>query len=212
MKLLLLILLFPVIGFAQVRNSNSIDGVHDSIAGTSFLLKNQHIIFQKVYSSKLRQQELSDQLYALLSANNKFRFNNRIEQNDDQLVGKIFRYKVDAAKYGGTFFKTPAILDYPLNAVVIIHVKDFKYRVILSELAFKDDRPLNKSTAGNESVNKEGANKNIVYDDILMDDYFTQKRRSKFSTSKSIIKAAQYMELDLSDLFDIQKSILSNDF
>ena len=206
-SLLLLILLFPVIGFTQVRNSNSIDGVNDSIAGTSFLLKNQQVIFQKVYSSKLRQQELSDQLYTLLSANDRFRFNNRIAQNDEQLIGKIFRYRVDATKYGGTFFKTPMILDYPMNAVVIIHVKDFKYRVILSELRFKDDRSLNKTTA-----NTEAANKSIVYDDILMDDYFTQKRRSKFSTSKSIVKAARYMELDFTDLFDIQKSVLSNDF
>ncbi|MGY0041192.1 hypothetical protein [Pedobacter sp. NJ-S-72] len=54
------------------------DGAVDSIPGTSIVLKNYEVIFQKVYTSKLMADKLGEKLFTLLSTTKGFKFDRRI--------------------------------------------------------------------------------------------------------------------------------------
>lgn len=197
MKLVLLALFFPIFCFAQNGQKKLTDGVLDSVQGTSVVLKNYEVIFQKVYTSKLTADELGDQLFKLLSTTKGFRFDRRISPDGDQLIGRLVCYEVDARRYNGyTVFGAGGILSYPVDASVIVNVKDFKYRVTVSELSFN-----------NMPTQVKGE-----FRDIKLSDYITKKNRSRFGTGKSDQKIARAIDQDLSDKFDLQKYILSEDF
>ena len=205
MKFILLLLLSPFFCFTQNDKYiiNLSDGVQDSVAGTSIVLKNHAVLFQKVYTSKLEKEELSDRLYTLLATIKKFRYDRHIYPAENQFIGKLVFYMIDGRRYGATAFTTPAVLAYPLTATVSIHVKDFKYRVIITDMNFKDPVKVQdpKKPATNELVT-----------DVMLDDYLTQKRRSQLKNSKTALRVAQFISQDLADRFDLQKSILSDDF
>jgi len=197
MKLILFALFFPFFCFAQNGQKKLTDGVVDSVPGTSVVLKNYEVIFQKVYTSKLTADELGNQLFTLLSATKGFRFDRRISPDGDQLIGRLVRYEVDAKRYNGyTVFGISGILSYPVDASVVVSVKDFKYRVIVSDLAFNHMPTQVKGE----------------FTDVKLSDYITKKNRSRFGTGKSDQKIARAIDQDLSDKFDLQKSILSTDF
>lgn len=188
MKLFLFTLLFPLICFSK---SNQ-----DSVPGTALVLKNNTILFQKVYTSKLTQEELSKQLNVHLATLKKFKLNDNTNQSKNDLTGSLRYYKVDARKYSTSIFNSPAILAFPLNASVIIQVKDYKYRVIVSAITFKEVRTSPKEAISNPTL----------------EEYLTEKRRSQIKTGKSALRLAQVIDQDFSDAFDLQKSIVSADF
>lgn len=197
MKLILFALFFPLFCFAQNGQKKLTDGAVDSVPGTSVVLKNHEVVFQKIYTSKLTADELGDQLFTLLSTTKGFRFDRRISPDGDQLIGRLVRYEVDAKRYNGyTVLGISGILSYPVDASVVVSVKDFKYRVTVSELAFN-----------NMPTQVKGE-----FTDVKLSDYITKKNRSRFGTGKSDQKIARAIDQDLSDKFDLQKSILSEDF
>lgn len=171
--------------------------VTDSIAGTSFVLKNEDVIFQKIYSSPLKKEALITQLNTLLAAKRKFRFRESLGEND--FVGRLVKYKIDYSKFNPSIFSTSTIINNPLAANVVIQVKDFKYRVTVSEITFLNIRPFNRKTPGAPV-------------DVKLDNYITQKKRSKLSANKGDVKLAEYMNQDFTDLFDLSKSNTSTDF
>jgi hypothetical protein len=197
MKLVLFALFFPLFCFAQNGQKKFADGVVDSVPGTSVVLKNYEVIFQKVYTSKLTADELGNQLFALLSTTKGFRFDRRVSPDGDQLIGRLVRYAVDAQRYNGyTVFGMAGILSYPADASVVVSIKDFKYRVTVSELSFNH---METATKGE-------------FRDVKLSDYITKKNRSRFATGKSDLKIVRAIDQDLSNKFDLQKSNLSDDF
>jgi len=199
MKIILLALLFPFVCSAQnIKYKNVLsDGVSDSIAGTSIVLKNHEVIFQKVYTSGLRKEELSSKLNTLLSTTKMFRFNNDVIPMETEFFGRLINYPVDYRKYGGGQWTSLSMLSAPLNASVSIQVKDFKYRVVVSEMYFGRARSAKDSVLS--TIN-------------LLNGEITQRRSSMFKTNKSAVKLANFISLDLSDKFDLEKSYLSSDF
>ncbi|QNK61588.1 hypothetical protein H7F33_13600 [Pedobacter sp. PAMC26386] len=198
MRMTMLAMLLPFFCFGQIdQNNNSFStGVIDSVPGTSIVLKNYEVIFQKVYTSKLTGDELAEKVFTLLSAEKTFRFNRRVESTGSEFIGKLICYNINTNKYGGTVFATPAVLSYPLEATVIVNIKDFKYRVTIVDIVFKD---IPAATKGE-------------FIDGLLSDLITKKRRSRFGNGKSDVRLAKFIDLDFSDRFDLRKSYLSDDF
>ncbi|MGY0041193.1 hypothetical protein [Pedobacter sp. NJ-S-72] len=107
----------------------------------------------------------------------------------------MIQYDVDVQRYTeNTIFGMMGIVNSPLNASVVIHVKDFKYRVTVSDVSYT-----RVDTAGRSS-------------DIKLSDYMTKNNRSRFGTAKSDLKLARVINQDFSDKFDLQKSNLTDDF
>ena len=197
MKLILLALVFPLFCFAQNGQKKMSDGVLDSVPGTSIVLKNYEVIFQKVYASKLTADELGEKLFTLLSTTKGFKFNRRVSPAGSELIGKLTQYDVDVQRYtGNTIFGMMGIVNSPLDASIVINVKDFKYRVIVSELTYTH---IETATKGE-------------FTDVKLSDYITKKNRSRFGTGKADVKLARVLNQDFSDKFDLQKSNLTDDF
>lgn len=198
LKLTFLGLLFPVCCFSQteIAVSSTRPVYQDSIPQTAIFLKNRNVIFQKVFTSDLQKEELADRINTLLSKTADFRFDRGCYTSEGEFIGRIIQHKFDVRKYETSMFGTPAALMYPLNASVVVQIKDYKYRVTISEINFKESR-------------KEAKEEPI---DVLLDDYITQKNRSKIKAGKSNVKLAGYLNRDFSDMFDLNQSLTASGF
>lgn len=192
-------MLFPLFCLAQTEKATTtIPPLYeDSIPQTAFFLKKRNVFFQKVFSSNLRKEELSDKIYTLLNTKREFKIDKNSFTSDDEFFGRLFQHKFDALKYDATSLLTPTALGYPINARVAIQIKDYKYRVTITEINFKE---YNKDPKGTLPA------------DILLDNYVTQKNRTKIKLSKSNVKIATYLDRDFTDMFDLNSSLISGDF
>lgn len=191
-RLFTFILLLPLLGFSQSTKKewSFSPGVQDSIFGTSIVLKNSSVIFQKVYESSLSKEELIEKVKLFLPSVKSFQLTNSSNQGIDQFSGRLTDFVVNYRKYGGSLMGTSTLLNYPLNANVIIQIKDKKYRVIVSDILFKDVRSL----LTNNTM------------DLILDDTATRKKRSIFNGNSSIVKALKYIDQDFSDSFNVHAS------
>lgn len=196
-KLLILILaLMPVMLCAQVNleKTKLSDGVQDSVLGTDIVLKNNEIIFQKTYSSELSKSELIEKLKTYLPTIKNFQLSEVPNQNIDQFSGRLTDYIVNYRKYGGTLMGTSIALNYPLNANAIIQVKDFKYRITISNFIFKGIVLMSQKY------------------DLVLDDALTKSKRTKIRNNQEILNAAIYLNKELNDMFDINNTKKIDDF
>lgn len=200
MRTLLLMLFLPFFGFGQASQNDPSSGqtIQDSIPGTSIILKDGNILFKKVYTSNLEKEELSEKLYTLLSMMKGFKTNHEISQSDDQIVGKLFRHKLNANKYDVSQMNASVLLYYPINGVVLVQIKDFKYQVIVSNIGFAESYT--------DSL------KHQLTRDIMFESYMTEKKGSKLKSKKGYVKLALGINQEFSDLFDLRKSNLAADF
>lgn len=197
MKPTLLALLLPLFGLAQSENPAPPATVlmQDSVPQTSLFLKDRRIVFQKVFSSQLNKDELMEKLNGLLSNTRGFRFDRHVYFGDGEFFGWLYGHRFDYIKYNLGILGTPSLLGQPMYAKVAIQVKDNKYRVTITEMSFSvevDPREMPNNT--------------------LLDEWLTEKRRSRLSKSRSSVKLATYLNQDLSDLFDLSKSVTYGDF
>lgn len=195
MRTLLLMLFLPFFSFGQESQNNppSRQVILDSIPGTSIILRDGNILFKKVYAFNLEKKALSDKLYTLLSVMKGFKPNDERYQSVDQITGKLFRRKININRYA-----TSGILYNPINAMVFVQVKDFKYQVIVSEIAFGE--------VYTDSL------KHRLSTEVMLESYITEKKGSKLRSNKSNVKLARILNQEFSDLFDLQKSNLAADF
>lgn len=196
-KILSILLLSPLLSMAQVdiKTVKLSDGIQDSVLGQSIVLKDHAVIFQKVYSSNLTKEDLTTKLKAFLPSVKNFQLTDSPNQNTNQFSGRLTNFIVNYRKFGGTAMGTPSLLNDPLNANVIIQVKDNKYRVIISEIVFKS------VIAG------------VGATDQPFDDVISKNKRSKIRISENYLKISKYINEDFSTSFDITtNSKVSTDF
>lgn len=201
MKKLLYVLLFtPFFCAAQSEASIRIlaKGVQESISETSFILKDQSVLFQKVYSSNLSKNELINKLKYFLPGVKNFQLTDGVNQTADQFSGRITDFIVNYQKFGTTDTGPGQLMAYGLNANVIVQVKDNKYRVIISNLVFKG---IGNGLSGTISINSP------------FDDFICKDHRNKFRTGQWFLLTAKIIDADLATSFDITlNDTLSTDF
>jgi hypothetical protein len=185
MKIMLLALLFPVFCHAQNEKANAVS--QDSIPNTSFYLKETRIIYQKVFKSNLSQKELADQVYRLLSTTKDFKFDIDGVGNVD-FYGRLCLHQFDNVRYNTTVFNAPVLLNIPIDATVVVQVKDNRYRVTISDITFK------------------------YTTDLLLDNELTERNRSRLNLGRSSLKLAKFLDQDFTDLFEIKNLAISSDF
>jgi hypothetical protein len=198
-SLLFLFLLFPLCSFAQVDDQEVklSKNVLDSIPGTALVLKDYTTIFEKIYSSDLDKEELAAKIRLYLPTIKNFQLTGTENQSDYQLSGRLTDYiavytRFDAKAYYNTF-----PLNAPIDANVLISIKDKKYRVIVSEMVFQ-----------NATTDSKG---NLT--DIPINDYFNILYKSKFRLSGEAKKVANFLSQDLTSSFDINNHLkISKDF
>jgi hypothetical protein len=188
MKLMLLALLFPV--FCVAQNEKAAAVFQDSIPKTSFYLNDGKIVFQKVFTSTLQAKELSGQLYRLFNTTDGLKFN--LESTDLDLFGQILQREI---RQNVTIFNAPILLQIPFDAKIVIQVKDYKYRVTISDLTFRYYAPLPENDVTHPIERS------------LLD-----RSGKKINDNKSNVKLASYLEQDLSGLFDLNRSATAGSF
>jgi hypothetical protein len=200
MKLLLfLFLLSPLSLFAQDDNEGIklSENVQDSIPGTSLVLKDYTIIFEKIYYSQLDKEELAAQIRMYLPAVKNFQLTGTQNQSAYQLSGRLEDYRAVYTKFDAKAYYPTFPLNNAINANVLISIKDKKYRVIISEMVFE--------RATTDSKN------NLL--DIPLDIYFNIPYKSKFKLGSEAKKAADFLSRDLVLSFDINNHFkIAKDF
>jgi len=190
MKNLFFLLLFlPGICLSQVNVENmdsSSVGLQDSILGTSFILKDHSVIFQKVYDSDLNKDELISELKSFLPLVKNFQLAVSPSQNPEQFTGRISDFMVNYKKFGGSDGLSASILSLPLSANVAVQVKDKRYRVTITEIIFKG----HGTTPPDAIVNRP------------FDDFISSNHRTKVRTGRNL-RIAKLIDKDLATSFDI---------
>lgn len=198
-RLLFLLFVLPFSLFAQNDTVNTyvFPGIQDSIAGTSLILKNNILLFQKVYSSELNKDGLVNALKSFLPTVNSFELSDVTNQTTYQLKGKISNYFVNYRKYGDGNSGVSNLIDFPLNADVLIQIKDGKYRVTISNL-----------------IVQEFHENGIIYkDNTAIESFITKNDRSKFQKNNKSIKTLRYIDNELNSAFDLNSTAkIKDDF
>jgi len=188
---LCLFMFLPLFSIAQVdlKKIKLSPDTQDSVLGTSLILKENTILFQKVYESELSKSELKIALQSFLPAVKSFQLTDITNQTEYQFSGRLSDYNINYRKFGGTFIDAPSLLNYPIIANVIIQVKDNKYRVTISEIIFKS--LLITTNAPN---------------DRELDDVLTRKERTLIKTNSNAQSVGYFLDKDFSLAFDIKKT------
>lgn len=179
-KLLTFLMLLPCLVFAQANDE----------PGSAFSLQDGVVTFSKVYTSDKPNDELMADLELFL--NNLGGFD--IKRNgitSDQINGTLKESTVNYRKYGGSFMMTNIVLNSPFDANVIIQAKDNRYRVIVTNIIFKNV--------------PNAFNNNLL--DFTLEDLVTKRKRTEFRNSSEVVKMVNYTAQHLSDLFDMTKVI-----
>ncbi|WP_443937641.1 hypothetical protein [Pedobacter sp. MW01-1-1] len=166
-----------------------IASVADTIPNSCLILKNNAVLFEKTYFTTLSNKELKQKLKLFLPSVKAFQLTSDANQNDEQLSGRLTDFLINYRKYGGTHLFTPEIMNTPIQANVIIQIREGKYRVTISEIIFK-----NANTAPDSG------------EPTTADDLFTRAKRSKIRTNETSLNCAHYMSRDLAESFDINAS------
>jgi len=188
-NILFLLLCIPTICLAQINadTAHTAEPVQDSILGTSFILKDHSVIFQKVYPSALSKDQLISRLKYFLPTVKNFKLSALTIENSDLLTGRIVDFMVNYQKFGGSDDYNTSMLAYPIQANVIIQIKDNKYRVTVSEIIFKGFQ--------NSSP--------IIAINTPLDDLVSRNQRTKVRTADRYLKIAKFVNDDLSMSFDV---------
>lgn len=178
-KLLLLLLIVPLALFSQ-------DDIQDSVANTSFVIKNSEVIFSKVYTDDVDNDQLIERLESFLPSIGNFEFKvntSTPNQYNGSLTGTIVNYR----KYGGTLMGANISLNYPIYANVIIQVKENRYRVLITDIVIKGvPNALSPAPI-----------------DHHLDNIITVKKRTKFRRGGEAIRTLGYINKHFSDLFNL---------
>ncbi|WP_316816887.1 hypothetical protein [Pedobacter nyackensis] len=197
MKRLMLTLLVPLFCYAQDGTAMKIRvPSQDSIPNTGVTLKNKEVIYQKVFSSNLKKEDLLDKLTTLLTNMRNFRFNKTNSLSESNIFGRLLDYRCHIGKFERGQLDASTILSYPMNASVAVQVKDYKYRITITEIAFK---------------HRSDTTSNATYESFI-ETSMTTKSRAGFKMSKDNIKTASALDQDLTDKFDLTKSPILEDF
>ncbi|QNK63570.1 hypothetical protein H7F33_03435 [Pedobacter sp. PAMC26386] len=193
-KLLFFFMLYPFALCAQtdIQDALPSNGVQDSVAETSIILRNNSLIFQKVYSSILHKEELLKKLKVFLPAVKSFQLGNETNQTTDQLSGKLSTYFINYNKYGVNQTGIGGILGYPITADVIIQVKENRYRVTISNIILK-------------SVG------DTVKHDVPIEMYLTKIKQPLITKSNQGLKTIIYINNEFSSSFDLNSRDKIND-
>ncbi|QNK61561.1 hypothetical protein H7F33_13460 [Pedobacter sp. PAMC26386] len=188
-SLLFILLFFPLFLFAQddPQTGRLPAGIQDTITGTALILKDYTIIFEKIYSSDLKKEELAAKIRMYLPTVKNFHLTGSENQSAYQLSGRLNHFVVNCNYLNGKYYDPAKLINRGIDANVLISIKDKKYRVIISEMTFRDYIPDYKYPGVDSPLNE----------------YLTFKYKTRFELSKEEKRIAKYISDDLLYSFDI---------
>lgn len=169
-----------VVFFCYLQNGTArTTPLQDSVPETNIFLKNGNLYYQKVFHSNLNQQELIDKMVAHLGKVYHFRFKSDNNTSDSEFTGYLIDYNFKVGR--NTSLGISTILMQPMDAMVVIQIKDAKYRITISDMAFmyavadSVERNARRYPIENDVTEFEGTQiKKIKYKMIsVIDRYFT---------------------------------------
>jgi hypothetical protein len=169
---LIIVLLYGPLSFSQDSELKLFD----------FILASQELIWQHVYKSDLEKEELKN-LYInnVLSSMSK----NNLNQFEDRITFEIEGDKVNFKKYGGTWGSTAIFVQYPQNYLVVIDLKDKKYRVTIKDIK-TDYRAANQG-----------------FSDLAIT--VTKKRKTEFKDANGATMGLRYIHKHFLNKFDMKQ-------
>jgi len=190
-KILFLLLLFPFTLSAQTDSIAYVPagGIQDSIPETFIILKDNDLLFQKVYTTALKKDDLVNKLKLFLPGVKSFQLSNATNQTAYQLKGRLSSYFINFRKSQKNNNGIADFLFHPLNADVLIQIKDGRYRVTVFNMVVRNYYDRIDSTR--------------YKSDLSIESFMAKDKRSKISTRNDDIKSAKFINSELTNSFNL---------
>jgi hypothetical protein len=169
--------------FSKSKNST----VSDIEEINNFSIENRSVVYVKVFEiNDCDSITIIEKLNSYLPTISGLSL---VEFNGNVFTGKIEHLMVDYGKYGGKILRVWVALNNPMYANLTIQIKDFKYRVIISDMEF--------------------VHSSMVFD---MNSMATNKERTSFIDKKVLLQAMEYIDLYMTDKFTISNEKITDDW
>lgn len=184
--LLLISLVFAcVFSFAQKKEFE--DAIYDNPKGMSepnmifnFSIENNGMVYKYVFeANELSQTQITEKLNTILSNSSGIV---KVKFVDNEFVGRIEDFTIDYRKFGGKLITAWTALNYPMFADFKIQVKDFKYRLIVTNIEFINPSPY------------------FIYDVYGL---ATKNNRTQVTDKKPILQGLEFIDKTLNEKFQI---------
>jgi hypothetical protein len=170
MKGLLLPLLFLVFS-SNVKSQSTF---------SNFNLKDGVIKYERVYEiDGETEQQLIDKLNGYLPSVSGLR---DVVFNGNVFTGRIERDMVDYQKYGGKRMSTWIPLNYPMNGIFTIQIKENRYRLLITDIETKEDE---------------------FSQPVRFNFYLTKNKGTSFTSNKTMLNGMEFVDKFLFDKFNI---------
>ncbi len=159
----LFLLFFCTATFAQTT---------DSIG--NFQRNNKQLIWQHIYNTPVSVQKFASALKIRTSISD-------VSYQDNQITAKLEKYKLNYQKYGGSYMKTAIFGDYIYSAVIVIDIKESKYRVTIKDFS-------------SQTTSDKVVETTLLSDEISRND-------GTFRDTKTVRAALGYFDRDFLEMF-----------
>lgn len=193
MKRTMLALLVPLLCYMQ-EGAAATTVANDSIPHTGIFLKERNLYYQKVFTSALAKDELSDKVAAYLSTLPQFKHRHESYSPDGDFVGYLLNNSFKVSQ-SATVLNIPNIISFPMDAMVVIQVKDHRYRVTISEMTYK----INSIDSARTVTRRYPLEAEVT-------------RKGGYEIKPSKRRMMEVIEKYFTDLFDLGKSVIATEF
>lgn len=159
------------------------------IIKSNFYLENQTVQYKRVYEIEgISEESLIEKLNGYLPSVSGLR---EINFNGSIFTGRVEKLMIDYKKFGGKWGNTWTALNFPINAILTIQVKENRYRVTLSDIQVEGPPGYGASN---------------------FDDLVTRKNKTEFIENKIVLNGMELMDKFLEEKFNLNSEKLDEDW
>jgi hypothetical protein len=182
--------LIVVLSFAllQLISYKSYSQETISTSLSNFYIENNSVVYKRVFD--LPNQNEKEVKAALLKFISKVPNVSNVRESGNEIFADISNMKINYQKYGGSYMSTLILLNHSMFAMLIVQIKDNKYRILIKDIYFMDDVSLLSLNSKKEMDNRTDLTPVI-----------TKAHASEFKSSSIIVKGMGYLNSQFTDLF-----------
>ena len=146
-----------------------------------FLLKDQKLSWQHVYTSDFNNEDLMSNVIKFVSSSNNVR---NLVKSENKIRFDVEGDKIDYKRFGGKWGNTADFVKYPQSYSVVINVQDYEYCVTINNIeAILSNRISMRIAEFSSDWHKENLINSV-----------SRKRKTEFSQSKSVITGMKFIQ------------------
>ncbi|MCM0041825.1 MAG: hypothetical protein NBV61_03545 [Algoriphagus sp.] len=157
---------------------------------SNFHLESGSIQYQRIYDvDGVSEDQLIEKLNSRLPSVSGLRDMNF---NGSVFTGRIEGLMIDYKKFGGKSMTTWTALNFPMNAILTIQVKDNRYRVLLTDIETKGD--------------------DLLIGTYIFNSLVTKNKGTELTTNKTVLNGLDLIDKFLFEKFNFNSAQIEDDW